>query len=150
MPMSQAFHLMVSLHATPSEAFACFTENERLEAWLTEVAEVEPRVTGKYELFWEPDDRENNSTIGCKVTAATTDQLLAFDWKSPWQFKDFANLADPLTHVVVTFIPSGNTTDVHVVHSGWRSTSEWQEAREWQEKAWRNALDRLEKHFIGK
>lgn len=147
--MSQAFHLMVSLRTTPGEAFDFFTEGNRLEMWLTEAAEVEPRLMGKYELFWEPHDRENNSTIGCRITAITTNQLLAFDWKSPKQFKHFANFADPLTHVVITFISRGNSTDVHVVHSGWRSTPEWQEARAWQEKAWRGVLERLEKLVNG-
>ncbi|MFT5086614.1 MAG: hypothetical protein ACI906_005039 [Candidatus Latescibacterota bacterium] len=141
--MKQIFHLIASLYTTPNEAFAYFTHNEHLESWLVEVAEVEPRAMGKYELFWQPDDRENNSTIGCKVTSITPNQLLAFDWKSPKQFKAFANSADPLTHVVVAFIQSGDSTDIHLVHSGWRDTPEWQEAREWQEKAWRVALDRL-------
>jgi uncharacterized protein YndB with AHSA1/START domain len=142
--MSQAFHLTVSLGATPGEAFALFTVDKHLESWLTEVAEVEPVVMGKYELFWEPHDRESNSTIGCRVTALAPDQLLAFDWRSPKQFRHFANSADPLTHVVIAFVPRGSTTEVHVVHSGWRSTPEWQEAREWQERAWRAALERLE------
>ena len=80
--MKQVFHLKLLLNIPPSEAFTWFTVNERLESWLTEVAEVEPKIGGKYELFWDPNDRENNSTIGCRVTALTPNQLLAFDWKS--------------------------------------------------------------------
>ena len=100
-----------------------------LESWLTELANVEPMVGGKYELFWDPKDKENNSTIGCRVTAIEPDRFISFEWRSPKQFKQFANNADPLTHVVVFFIPDGDATDVHVVHSGWRSSPEWEEAR---------------------
>ena len=132
-----------SLPVPPAEAFRCFTVNERLESWLTARAEVEPEVGGRYELFWEPADPENNSTVGCRVTALSPGQFIAFQWRSPRQFKAFANAADPLTHVVVIFAPEGGGTRVHLVHSGWRSRPEWEEARRWQEQAWTAAFARL-------
>jgi len=116
-----------------------------LQSWLTEAAEVEPHAGGKYGLFWQPENRENNSTIGCRVTAFTPGQLIAFQWRSPLQFKSFANSADPLTHVAATFVPEGSGTRIHLIHSGWRSSAEWEEARSWQEKSWIRAFDRLEK-----
>ena len=45
------------------KAFKMFTDNQLLESWLTNVADVEPIVGGKYELFWEPENREDNSTF---------------------------------------------------------------------------------------
>ncbi|MBI4502281.1 MAG: SRPBCC domain-containing protein [Gemmatimonadetes bacterium] len=137
--------ISVLLPVSPAEAFAYFTNNERLVSWLTAAADVDPRVGGKYELFWEPADRENNSTIGCRITALAADQLLAVQWRSPQQFKAFANTADPLTHVVVSFVPEGPGTRVHLVHSGWRSSPEWEEARVWQERAWSVAFKALER-----
>ena len=142
---TQVIYLKATLTCKAEEAFAYLTDNKRLQGWLTTIADVEPKVGGKYELFWDPTDRENNSTIGCRVTALAPGRLIAFDWKSPKQFKEFANTADPLTHVVVTFIPHGSRTEVNVVHSGWRSTPEWKEAQAWQENAWRGALAGLEK-----
>lgn len=137
-------HLSVLVAAAPAEAYGYFTDNELLQSWLAAVADVEPRIGGKYELFWLPEDRENNSTIGCRVTALSPDQLIAFQWRSPKQFKPFANSADPLTHVVVAFVQEDTGTRIHIVHSGWRSSDEWEEARSWQEKAWINALRRLD------
>lgn len=142
--MSRVIHLTATLRCPPAEAFAHFVSPDRMTAWLTEQAEVEPVVGGKYELFWEPDHPERNSTAGCRVTAVTPAQLLAFDWKSPVQFAGFANAADPLTHVVVAFVPVGGATVVHLTHTGWRSTAEWEEARVWQERAWRMAFAALE------
>jgi uncharacterized protein YndB with AHSA1/START domain len=126
-------------------AYRLFVEPELLTAWLTEAAEVEPRVGGKYELYWTPEDPENNSTIGCRITALAPGELLAFQWRSPIQFKQFANAANPLTHVLVSFHRVDDATRVHLVHSGWREGEEWEEARSWQAQAWRGALAALEK-----
>lgn len=143
--MDKIIHLSFKLNCTPQHAFKLFTNNKLLESWLTQVADVDPIVGGKYELFWEPDDHENNSTLGCKVTAIEKDQLIAFEWRSPKQYKHFANNADPLTHVVVSFHSEGEWTNIHLVHSGWRNTPEWEEARQWQERAWSIAIDELKK-----
>jgi uncharacterized protein YndB with AHSA1/START domain len=146
--MEEIIHLSMHLPCSPRHAFEMFTKKSFLESWLAPLAETEPWVGGRYELFWEPDDRENNSTLGCQITAIVPDQFLSFDWRSPKQFKHFANNVDPLTHVVVFFIPSHERTNVHLIHSGWRSSAEWKEAREWQSQAWQLAFQALEKQII--
>jgi len=147
--MDKILHHLVRLHCTTDQAFKMFTVNELLESWLTSLAEVEPFVGGKYELFWNPTDRENDSTIGCKVTAIEPNKFLSFEWKGPKKFKNFMNNADPLTHVVAFFLPcheeNAPCTDVHLIHSGWRSSKEWEEARLWFEKAWNDAFEELRK-----
>ncbi len=94
-------------------------------------------------ISWEPARREDNSTIGCRVTAAAPGQLLAFTWRGPVPFKPFTNAADPLTHVVVSFAAEGDGTRVHLVHSGWRDDADWERARAWQDVAWSRALEAL-------
>jgi len=143
--MDKILRCSVQLRCNTHRAFEMFTVNELLESWLVTLAEVEPMVGGKYELFWEPHDRENNSTIGCRVTAIEPDKFLSFEWRSPRQFKHFANNADPLTHAVVFFIPEGEWTEVHLIHSGWRSSTEWEAAKQWQVQAWNGAFERLGK-----
>ena len=143
--VDKVIHVSALVAVPAAKAFAYFTSPTLLEQWLTAAADVEERVGGKYELFWQPDDRENNSTIGCRVTALTPGQLLAFQWRSPRQFKSFANTADPLTHVVVALVPEGSGTRVHLIHSGWRSSAEWEEACAWQEKAWTGAFEELKR-----
>ena len=113
--MDKIIHVSTTLKCNPHKAFEFFTFNKWLEKWLTEVADVEPVVGGKYELFWNPDDRENDSTIGCRITALEVDKFLSFEWKGPQQFKHFANCADPLTHVVVLFFLVDENT--HVTHN---------------------------------
>ncbi|HEX8492249.1 MAG TPA: SRPBCC domain-containing protein [Pyrinomonadaceae bacterium] len=143
--MDKIVHHVARLQCHAHRAFEMFTLNPLLESWLVNVAEVEPIVGGKYELFWEPEDRENNSTIGCCITAVESDKFVSFEWRSPKQYKHFANNADPLTHVVVFFVPDGEGTEVHLIHSGWRSSVEWEEARQWQDRAWGMAFKELER-----
>jgi len=147
--MDKIIHLTVHLQCDSHHAFEMFAISRYLQAWLVPVAEVEPTLGGRYELFWEPTDRENNSTLGCRITAIVSNQLLAFEWRSPKQFKHFANQADPLTHVVVCFVSSPSGTEVHLLHSGWRSSAEWEAARVWQEQAWRGAFADLERQVNG-
>lgn len=141
--MDKIIYLKTVLDCNPGRAFEMFTVNELLEFWLTMKADVEPVGGGKYELFWNPENREIDSTIGCKVTAVETGKFIAFEWKGPAQYRDFMNTADPLTHVVTFFIPDGDKTEVHLVHSGWRGAPEWEEARRWFVKMWGASFDQL-------
>ncbi|HVG34499.1 MAG TPA: SRPBCC domain-containing protein [Pyrinomonadaceae bacterium] len=148
----KVIHTTARLRCDAHYAFELFTVGQLLQTWLAPVAEVEPHVGGKYWLFWEPSLRENNSTLGCRITALQPDQFLSFEWKGPTEFKGFMNDADPLTHVVVCFIPAAGgraLTDVHLIHSGWRSTPDWEAARQWFEVSWRNAFAELEKQVNG-
>jgi len=140
----QSAHLRCAVH----RAFEMFTVNEQVQSWLAPSANIEAEEGGRYELFWDLEDREHDSTMGCGVTAIEKDRMLSFEWKGPRQFEHFMNDADPLTHVVVFFLPccegSAGPTEVHLVHSSWRSSPEWEEARQWFERAWRVALEGLE------
>ena len=130
-----------------------FTVNELVESWLikpyspTGRAEIEPRIGGRYELFWDPNSRENDSTFGCRITAMDSGRFLGFEWKGPSQFKHFMNNVDPLTHVLAFFIQiiddEKRVTEVHLVHTGWRNTPEWDEARKWFEESWKLAFQKL-------
>jgi hypothetical protein len=53
---------------------------------------------------------------------------------------------------LVCFIPAVDgraLTDVHLIHSGWRSTPDWEAARQWFEVSWRGAFTELEKQING-
>ncbi len=127
-------------------AFNMFTKNQLLENWLTVKAEVDPKVGGKYELFWVPENRESNSTIGCKITGIEKGKFISFDWKGPADFESYMNSADPLTHVIVFFTQNdsdSNKTVIHLFHTGWRKDPDWQKARDYFDKAWLKALQAL-------
>jgi uncharacterized protein YndB with AHSA1/START domain len=137
---------LISLGCNPHRAFELFTVNKHLEKWLAKLADVESRVGGKYELFWNPQDRVNDSTMGCKILAIAPNRFLCFEWKGPKQFRHLMNKVRPLTNVVVFFIPNQEGTDVHLLHTGWRDSAEWKEARQWFDKAWAMALSELQNY----
>lgn len=147
--MDKIIYHSMSLRCEPPRAFEMFTLKEHLEQWLTELADIEPRVGGKYELFWNPRDKQNDRTIGCKVLAIQSGKLLSFEWKGPKQFKHFMNEARPLTSVAVFFLPEGDHTEVHLLHTGWRDAADWEEAREWFDRVWLDALKKLQKYASG-
>ena len=143
----------MELSCDVTEAFNFFTVNEKLESWLPEKAEVEPKVGGKYELFFDILNREINSTIGCKITSIKKDKFISFEWKGPELFQSLMNFCDPLTHVVVVFYSSSEDpkkTTISLLHSGWRNDPEWQKARDYFEKAWSSALTNLKEKLSSK
>ena len=150
--MENIIQLSVEIDCDINTAFEMFTENKLVEQWLTNNAEIEPKIGGKYELFWDPDNREENSTIGCKITSFEKKKFISFDWKGPIQFKSFMNVVDPLTHVIACFSQKDNNTNkttIHLFHTGWRKDPEWQEARNWFERAWVNAFNVLKDKITG-
>jgi len=144
--MDKIIYHSIRLKCDPKKAFEMFTVNKNLEKWLTQAADVEPKEGGKFELFWNPKDKENDSTIGCKILALHPNKFLAFEWKGPKQFKHFMNKVRPLTNVAVFFIPCLEGTEIHLLHTGWRESSEWKKARQWFDKVWAMALSELQKY----
>lgn len=144
--MNKVIHTFAQLSCGQKRAFEMFTVNELVQSWLAPLVDIEPRVGGKYELFWDLNDREYNSTVGCKISAIEQDAFLSFEWKGPKQFNRLMNNADPLTHLVILFTPRNHArTDVHLIHSGWRNSKPWEEARVWFEQAWKSAFEELKK-----
>jgi hypothetical protein len=145
--LNRIIYHSIRLKCDSKKAFAMFTINRHLEKWLTQIADVEPKVGGKYELFWNLENRDDDSTLGCKILVIQPNQFLCFEWKGPKQFKHFMNEAKPLTNVVVFFIPQEQGTEVHLLHTGWSDTKEWEEARHWFDKTWKTALLELQKYI---
>ncbi len=134
------------LNCSTEQVFKLFTENQALETWLTEKADVEPKVHGKYELYWNPDKPEENSTIGCRILDIESPYYLNFEWKGPPQFAAEMNKLRPLTNVTVFFSPRDNGTQSTLIHTGWGDSKEWEEARQFFIHAWDRAFSRLEEY----
>jgi len=144
--MDKIIHRKVRLQCSAQRAFEFFTVNRHIVRWLAPKADVKPEMGGRYHIFWNKQDPKTDSSYGCKITGIEHGRFLSFEWKSFEQFEKFMNDADPRTHVVVFFLPvagAPNTTDVHLVHTGWHSSREWEEARQWYDEAWEKALAKL-------
>lgn len=127
-----------------SEAWSLWTDSGKLEQWLTAKANVEARLGGPYELFWDPSTPSDNSTLGCKVMALAPHRLLAFEWRGPVPFADLMNVEPFPTWASVSFEAiAPNETHIHFRHSGWGTGERWDAARDWQKNAWSLAFDEL-------
>ena len=136
----------LDLNLSIQDAWKAWTENEKLESWLTVKSNVEPRLGGSYELFWVPETPQDNSTIGCKITKIQDHELLAFDWKGPVPFADIMNTKPHPTSVEIIFKSIGvNRTAISFKHTGWGHGKKWEDAKNWQKKAWEMAFSNLKK-----
>ena len=138
------------LSCKKEKAFEMFISNKNLENWLTTKAHIDPQVGGKYELFWEPNNPENDSTIGCKFLAFDKPNFLNFEWKGPKRYKHIMNNVRPLTNVTVVFTEQGNQTQVTLLHTGWREADNWEQARQYFIIGWKEAFSQLENYVKGK
>ncbi|MCB9654020.1 MAG: SRPBCC domain-containing protein [Deltaproteobacteria bacterium] len=145
---NQPVQILVSLSAPIERVWRAWTENEELTTWLTAKANVALLVGGPYELFWEPDHPDRNSTLGCKVTAFEPMRFLAFSWRGPTEFAHLMNTEPFPTSVRVAFTETSiGETVIELEHGGWGLGPKWAEARAWQDRAWRVAFAQLETKF---
>ena len=108
------------------------------------VAEVERRSAGNMTVLGAEVEIITH-TIGCKVTEVVPDKLISFEWRSQNSI-NILPITRSLTHVWSSSFRCA-ATDVHLIHSGWRSSAEWDEARQWQDRAWGGAFKDLEKQI---
>ncbi len=145
--MDKIIKINIILNISQEKAFTYFSENAKLEQWLTNKAVVEMKEGGKFELFWTPDDPDpsNNSTLGCRVLAVNYPYFFNIEWKGNINHKPFMNDIRPLTNITVMFHLLGESkTQVTLLHSGWRDGDDWEGARQYFVNAWSGALKRLE------
>lgn len=133
-----------TIQASIDEAWRLWTEPDKLKFWLTSVSNVELKVGGLYELFWEPEHPKQNSTIGCRILKLEPLREIVFEWKGPVPFADIMNVNPLPTWVRVTFQKIGKSqTTVRLEHFGWQITPHWDEAKKWQQNAWLQAFSQL-------
>jgi len=122
------------------QVFEAWIKPELLERWLTRKAIVKPSVGGPYELFWDPERPEHNSTLGCRITDIVENSELSFNWRGP---EEYEKVMGDKTQVFVRLEPREGGTLLRFVHTGWGSGTQWEEARSWQAEAWKEAIENL-------
>lgn len=135
----------LELPIAAESAWKLWTDSKLLEKWLTTEASVDPKLNGSYELFWDPTNKNENSTLGCRINAFVPNKILGFEWRGPVPFAALMNIKPFPTWVVLSFESTAiNKTIIHFRHSGWGVGEDWNKARQWQENAWRMAFKELE------
>lgn len=134
----------VKVGAPVEDVWHAWTDEDEITGWFSPEANIEPRLGGAYELFFDPQDHDHMSTKGCVITEFEPVNRLGFDWKGPDQFADLMNDPDALTRVKVEFREYEGGTRVSLEHGGWGDGEGWADAREWHRRAWEGVLAQLE------
>jgi uncharacterized protein YndB with AHSA1/START domain len=129
---AQAITVERSVAAPPNEVYRAFTNKIALQDWLSNSADIDPRVGGRIYLWW--DKGFNSSGV---YTALERGKTVAFTWRG---------LNDPVTtEVQVTLAPHGdNGTQINLTHNGLGPGEEWNEASFQDRRGWESALENLQ------
>jgi len=111
-----AIRIEISISAPLEMVWQAWTETEHVTGWFSPEANVEARVGGPFELFFDPSDHDHQTTKGCVFTAVKPMRKLAFTWRGPDQFAELMNTPGELTSAVVTFQKEGEAVRVSVEH----------------------------------
>ncbi|WP_054955856.1 SRPBCC family protein [Paenibacillus dakarensis] len=133
----------ITIESKPELVWRAWTESDRITEWFAPSAEIEPRLNGKFELYFNPANKSTMSTKGCKIVKLEPCNTLAFQWKGPDPFAAAMNHEDHLTVVEVKLQPLENGTQVSLLHTGWGDSEDWLQAREWHVQAWEQMLGSL-------
>lgn len=145
---SSSFSLKLKVPVAADSLWDAWTQSHDLTQWLAPKANVKAEPNGAYELFWEPDHPERNSTIGCRVIEIRDKELLEINWKGPVPFADLMNVAPLPTAVKITFKPiKEQSSIVCLEHYGWGDSERWSQAQAWQLNAWKMAFQELEEYL---
>ena len=137
----------IILNASLEEVWNAWTDDSLIVKWFSPGANIEPRLGGAYELYFDPNDHNHMSTIGCTITEYEPMNHLSFTWKGPDQYAEIMNNPDNLTHVKVTFSWEGERTTIALIHEYWGESDKWAEAKEWHRNAWDGVFKALKQFF---
>ncbi|MCR8845387.1 SRPBCC domain-containing protein [Paenibacillus sp. SC116] len=131
------------------QVWQAWLEAGHLVKWFSPAAEIEATVGGKFELYFDPFNKNSMSTIGCCILHLEPYQSFTFQWKGPDPFAGVMNQEDHLTEVKVVLHPVANGTNILLSHSGWHNpdSMETQQAIEWHKGAWANMLSSLKSYL---
>jgi uncharacterized protein YndB with AHSA1/START domain len=140
MSKARDIDIQILIENPVESVFEAWLNPDLLERWLTRQAHVERSIGGAYELYWEPERPDVNSTKGCRITELVPNSEISFNWKGPEQYAD---LMGDRTHVFIRLEPRDGGTLLRFVHTGWGAGAQWDQARDWQAEAWKEAIENL-------
>ncbi|TVX94036.1 SRPBCC family protein [Paenibacillus agilis] len=135
----------IVIQKNQEQVWQAWMEADRLVKWFSPEAEIEATIGGKFELYFDPTNKNSMSTKGCQIVHFEPFKSFTFQWKGPDPFAEVMNQDGHLTEVNVTLQPVTNGTNVIVIHAGWHNpdSTETQRAIEWHKEAWANMLASL-------
>jgi len=135
------------LQAPVKDVWHAWTDSNIITKWFSPHANIDPKLGGAYELFFDPTNHEHQCTKGCKITRFDPCAHLSFSWRGPEELHHVMNPDNPPTNVHVSLNGLGAETEVTIIHDGWSLGKEWKKAKDWHQNAWMQVVSSLEKYF---
>jgi uncharacterized protein YndB with AHSA1/START domain len=132
--MGQKVEITKEIAALPETVFRALTDADELSRWWTSGADSDARKGGAFEYRFEfPDQPERDHTYSGTYDVLETNARVAY----PWSY------GAGTTKVDVTLGPSGDGTQLRLVHTGWPEGAEGAESVRIHEEGWRFFLENL-------
>jgi len=137
----------VIVEASLDEVWEAWTTPQGVTSFFAPGCNMELRVDGHYEMFFDPDaELGKRGADEMRILAFQPKKMLAFTWNAPLHMPE---VRKQRTHVVVRFqeLDAGQTR-VTLFHDGWGEGGEWDEAFQYFTRAWLEfVLPRLQYRF---
>jgi uncharacterized protein YndB with AHSA1/START domain/uncharacterized protein YciI len=139
------------VNAPAADVWTDWTTSEGVTGFLETPSAIEPRLGGKYEIYFVPDAPEGQrGSEGCTVLSWLPRRMLSFSWSAPPTFPSVRDGAEKTIVVVELFPIAPELTKVTLTHHGWPAADaklpnieEWNGTFEYFKKAWPNVLQAL-------
>jgi uncharacterized protein YndB with AHSA1/START domain len=147
LPPERAIRKVVVIDAPVDQVWEAWTTAKGVRSFFAPACNVELRVDGPYEIFFDPyAPAGERGAEGMRVLACQPKTMLAFTWNAP---PHLAEVRGQLTHVLIRLrARDDGRTLVTLTHSGWGEGGQWDEAFVYFERAWGQiVLPRLQYRF---
>ena len=141
----RAIDLETTVKAPVDSVWRVWTTKEGVTSFFAPDANVELKVDGPFEIFFNPFAEPGmKGADGMRILAFQKNTMLAFTWNAP---PSLPEARKQRTSVVLRFEPKGDSTVVRLHHSGWGEGGEWDKSFEYFSSAWKTVLNNLQERF---
>lgn len=146
--VERAVRAEIVVPAPVEQVWEAWTTPEGARTFFAPDCNIELRVGGPYEIFFNPEAEEGKrGGDGMIVLAFQPQRMLSFTWNAPLSLP---TVRGQMTHVSVHLCPTTQQeTYVVLVHDGWGEGGEWDDAFNYFTEAWSKVvLPRLKYRFV--
>jgi uncharacterized protein YndB with AHSA1/START domain len=138
-PSYRILRAVMTLDATAAEVWQLWTTEEGLVSFFAPAAQVEPRVDGRYDIFFNPEAREGErGADGMRILVYEPERRLSFTWNAPVS-QPYVRAQRTVVTIALDPLPAGGTR-MTFTHAGWGAGPEWDRAYDYFDTAWNAAV----------
>lgn len=133
--MERTIELSATIPAGMDDVWNAWLDRDAIITFFAPDCSVEPRVGGKYEIYFDPEAEPGfRGSEGMIIMALQPGQMLSFTWNNP---PHLTTIRTHMTHVVIRFKEvNQEKTEISLYHDGWGCGDEWDQAYQYFKHAW--------------